>query len=65
MGVAVSPDGRRAVSASFDHTAKARDLEVGAAVATFTVMLPPNVARSLMRTASLLATLRGGYTSWN
>lgn len=35
-GVAVSPDGRRAVSASLDKTLKVWDLEVGASVATFT-----------------------------
>ena len=35
-GVAVSPDGRRAVSASHDHTLKVWDLETGRPVATFT-----------------------------
>ena len=34
-GVAVTPDGRRAVSASHDHTLKAWDLESGVLLATF------------------------------
>jgi WD40 repeat protein len=34
-GVAVTPDGRRAVSASWDHTLKVWDLESGASIATF------------------------------
>jgi WD40 repeat protein len=36
LGVTVSGDGRRAVSASRDRTLKVWDLETGAAVATFT-----------------------------
>jgi len=35
-GVAVTPDGKRAVSASGDHTLKVWDLETGEALATFT-----------------------------
>ena len=35
-GVAVSADGRRAVSASLDHTLKVWDLEAGAIIITFT-----------------------------
>jgi WD40 repeat protein len=35
-GVALSPDGRRAVSASYDKTLKVWHLETGEAVATFT-----------------------------
>jgi WD40 repeat protein len=35
-GVALSEDGRRAVSASYDHTLKVWDLETGKAIATFT-----------------------------
>ena len=36
MGVALSADGRRAVSASLDNTLKVWDLETGAMIATFT-----------------------------
>jgi WD40 repeat protein len=36
FGVAMSPDGRRAVSASGDNTLKVWDLEMGVPVATFT-----------------------------
>ena len=35
-GVAVTPDGRRAVSASEDNTLKVWDLETGEVLATFT-----------------------------
>ena len=36
MAVAVTPDGRRAVSASYDNTVKMWDLETGEVLATFT-----------------------------
>jgi hypothetical protein len=36
LGAAVTADGRRAVSASRDHTLKVWDLEAGAALAAFT-----------------------------
>ena len=36
IGVAVTPDGKRAVSASWDKTLKVWDLESGEALATFT-----------------------------
>ena len=38
--VAVTADGRRAVSASWDHTLRVWDLETGTPVATFTCDAP-------------------------
>jgi WD40 repeat protein len=36
LGVAVTPDGKRGVSASYDHTLKVWDLESGRVIAVFT-----------------------------
>lgn len=38
--MAVTPDGKRAVSASYDQTLKVWDLATGAVVATFTAEAP-------------------------